>query len=86
MILVAFETIFNGIIYYKNVDDVEWNELNIDIETLNLLISNFGIKSSVLGKSIEYPSTGQEITMKYHGADISLHCGCNVPFDISILE
>ena len=90
MLLIEFNKNFNGIIHYRNVDDDKWNKLNIDIEILNLLISNFGIISTIIIQppciNIDNPSTGTEICMKYCGADISLHCGCNVPFNFSNLE
>lgn len=80
MILIEFRkdlTSGLNILRYRNVDDSNWNVLQIDIETLNLLILNFGIISANLECGeylcIDNPSTGKNINVKYCGADLELY-------------
>ncbi len=51
MLLIEFQQDLNygsnNILKYRNVDSDEWYYMYIDIETLNLLIENFGIVSTV---------------------------------------
>jgi len=80
MLFVEIPVNFNNglnIIKYRNVKEEDWYYLYIDIETLNLLIMNFGIISVYRNptKSIccDRPTTGNIIQMKYCGADIELN-------------
>ena len=66
-----------NIIKYKNVNDDKWYYLYIDIETLNLLVSNYGIISCVqeIGhRYVDSPLTGDEVYLEYCGAKIKLYC------------
>ena len=85
MILVEIPENFSqgeNIIKYKDVDDLDWYYLHIDIETLNLLINNFGILSTrrIPTKKIilDNATTGRECMLNYCGAKISLQCKNNV--------
>ena len=68
-----------NIIKYRNIRDDSWYYLYIDIETLNLLIMNFGIISTyrIPGKksTCDNPTTGTIVKVNYCGADIEMHCG-----------
>jgi len=52
---------------YKNMEDNEWHSIYLDLETLQLLISHYGIPSC--------PDTS--IQVKYCGADVQLSCKNN---------
>lgn len=94
MILVEILSVFDNIIRYKNPNDKCWNYLEMDIETLNLLINNFGIISTRYIPNhnptqkicADNPATGKEITLKYNGAHIRLNCGSNVYFYLPDIE
>ena len=84
MLLVEFEKNINEnlfIIRYKNINTEEWYFLYIDIETLNLLLQNFGIismlKIPTLLCSADNPMTGPKITIKYFKAEINMNCYYN---------
>lgn len=84
MLLIEFEeNITEGlnILKYRNVKDDNWYYLYIDIETLNLLVSNFGIIST---KRIptqyicaDNPLTSKNIIMKFCNAPININCNNN---------
>ena len=67
-----------NIIKYKNVNDYEWYYLEIDLETLNLLITNFGVISTykipTIKTNCDNMSTSKEIKLKYCGANIIINC------------
>ena len=66
-----------------------WYYLYIDIETLAILISNFGIISTIrnsLNICIDNEFTSKTINMKYCGAPISLHCLNKSSLYLPILE
>jgi hypothetical protein len=70
MIILEFHTNIEygmNIVKYKNRTDNDWHHLYIDIETLNLLIRNFG--------NCDSPTMPKIIELNYCGADISLICG-----------
>jgi len=62
----------------------------MDIETLNLLVTNYGIistcKMPTVSTSCDNPTTGDVVKLKYCGADVQLHCGNNTPFHLPHLE
>ena len=66
------------ILKYKMVEENDWYYLYIDIETLHILVSNFGIISTVLfppfSYCIDHPSTGADIKVSYGGAEVQLCC------------
>ena len=83
MIFIEFDCNFNNnIIKYKNIDDDNWYYLYINIETLNLLINNFGI----IYTNCDNPSTSRTIDLKYCGADIKMICNNKTPFYIPLIE
>lgn len=94
MLFIEFQTEFNygndNILKYRNVNDNDWYYMYIDIETLNLLVENFGIVSATqiptIYRCIDNPSTGKEINFKYCGANIKLKCGNDTPFYLPYLE
>lgn len=63
-------------IKYRNIDDHDWSYLECDIQTLSLLLSNFGIVSTTLYRygpqCLDNPTTGLTISATYCGAEISL--------------
>jgi hypothetical protein len=84
MIIIEFDSNLtdNGlnILKYRNVEDANWNYLYIDVETLNLLVTNFGIISTVrcLNEYIQMdtPNTPNTINIRYCGAAIQMFT-CN---------
>lgn len=93
MLFVEFQPKLNSglnIIKYRNVDDDSWYWMYIDIETLNLLITNYGIVSTYK-KPTQYTNcdnltTTKNIKLKYCGADIQLKCGNNGQFYLPHIE
>jgi hypothetical protein len=73
MILIEFETNLHSgvvnILKYKSINEDKWHFLFIDIETLNLLITNFGNFGS--------PTVSRIIELNYCGADVKLCCDKN---------
>ena len=80
----------NNIIKYRDIDDNKWHYLYVDIETLNLLILNFGILSSnripLQPIYTDNSSTGKNISVKYCGAKINMRCGNNSYVSLSSFE
>ena len=84
MILIEFPQKLEGNIHvmkYKTVEENDWYYMYIDIETLHLLVSNFGIISTILfppfSCCIDHPSTGSDIKVSYNGAEVHLFCCTN---------
>jgi hypothetical protein len=71
-------------ILYKEIDDNNWYSMNINLETLNLLLLNFGIIGKI--QSTPFETASKNIKLNYCGADISLYCGDNSPFYLPLLE
>ena len=94
MLFIEFETnlnsCYNNILKYRDIDDNNWFYLYIDIETLNLLIRNFGIISTIKIPTkytcSDNPSTGKEINLKYCGSNIKLYCENNTKFYLPDIE
>jgi hypothetical protein len=93
MLLIEFEHNLNyglNILKYRNVEDDSWYYLYIDIETLNLLVTNFGIISSMRMPThsicVDNPLTSKKINMKFCDASIGLYCGNNTYFYLPIME
>jgi hypothetical protein len=93
MLLIEFESNLNcglNILKYRNTTDDSWYYLYIDIETLSILLTNFGIISTLRMPTkpicIDIPETGKCIQMKFCDAPIELYCGNNAPFYLPILE
>lgn len=93
MLLIEFEeNVLSGpnILKYRNVEDDDWYYLYIDIDTLNLLLANFGIISTLRMPTkyicVDTPSTSKHIRMKYCDAPIELYCGNHTHFYLPILE
>jgi len=81
MIIIEFEPnlkdTFN-IIKYRNVNNDEWYYLEIDLETLNLIITNFGIISTykipTIKTNCDNETTSKTIKLKYCNANILINC------------
>ncbi len=62
----------------------------IDIETLNLLVTNYGIMSTykipTKITNCDNPTTSKIIKFKYFGADIKLYCCNNTTFYFPYIE
>ena len=93
MLLIEFEeNITDGlnILKYRDIDDAQWYYLYIDILSLTLLITNFGIISTKRTPTksicIDNYSTSKKININYCGASIDLYCGDNTRFYLPILE
>ena len=94
MLFVEFQREFNygydNILKYRDVNEEDWYYMYIDIETLNILVKNFGIISTVKiptrFTNADNESTGKEINLKYCGADIKLNCENNTKFYLPYIE
>lgn len=94
MLFIEFKPDLNNglnIIRYRNVDDHDWYYLYIDIETLNLLIRNFGIISTykipTKFTNCDNLTTSKNIKgINFCGIDIELKCGNNTPFYLPNIE
>lgn len=83
----------NIVLKYRHVNEICWCYLFVDIETLNLLVKNFGIYSTVKNinytrkfSSIDNMSTSKDIYVKYCGAEIKISCQKNTYQNISALK
>jgi hypothetical protein len=93
MLFIEFQTELNydeNILKYKNVDDDNWYYLYIDIETLNLLVTNFGIISTYKIPTkitcCDNETTSKNIKIMYCGANVELYCGNNSKFNLAKIE
>ena len=93
MLFIEFQTNLNSglnILKYRNIDDDSWYYLYIDIETLNLLVTNYGIISTykipTQFTNCDNPSTSKIIKLQYCGTDIQLCCGNNTLFYLPHIE
>lgn len=93
MLFIEFEeNIIDGlnILRYRNIYDDNWYYLYIDIETLNLLLKNYGIVSTkrlpTHNICIDTPLTSKCINIIFCGAPIELYCGNNTSIHLPILE
>jgi hypothetical protein len=93
MLFIEFETNLKSglnILKYRNINDDTWYYLYIEIETLNLLVRNYGIISTykipTKITNCDNPSTSKIIKLKYSGADIELWCGNNSSFYLPYIE
>ena len=93
MLFIEFQTNINygiNILKYRNINDDIWYYLYIDIETLNLLVTNYGIMSTykipTKITNCDNPTTSKIIKLKYCGADIKLCCGNNTTFYLPYIE
>jgi hypothetical protein len=93
MLFIEFQTNINhgmNIVKYRNINDDVWYYLHMDIETLNLLISNYGIISTykipTKFTNCDNPTTSKIINIKYCGADIQLCCGSKALFHLPLIE
>lgn len=67
----------SNLLKYRNIDDNKWYTIHIDIETLSLLLENFGIISN------EYQ---KKVIVNYCGSKIEMYCDNNSKFHLPILE
>ena len=93
MLLIEFEEKLThglNILKYRNIEDENWYYLYIDIKTINLLISNFGIiytkRIPSQNVCIDNPSTSKNITIDFCRAKINMHCGNNTQIYLPLLE
>lgn len=87
MLLIEFEENIEEndfIVRYKSEKEINWSYIRMDIETLNLLTSNFGIMStkfvpkvSTSSLTVTSPSSKQ-FDVTYCGVPITLNCGNNL--------
>jgi hypothetical protein len=87
MLFIEFQTNINdgiNILKYRTINDDSWYYLYIDIETLNLLITNYGIVSTykipTKFTNCDNPTKDNIIKLKYCGANIQLCCGSKTAF------
>ena len=93
MLFIEFETNLKSglnIVKYRNVDDDQWYYVYMDIETLNLLVSNYGIISTykfpTKYSNSDNETTSKVVKLKYCGANIRLYCGNNHSFYLPHIE
>lgn len=93
MLLIEFDSDLkynSNILKYRNIYDDAWEYLYIDIETLSILLANFGIISTLRIPTnpicLDTPLTGKNIKIKYCGADVELYCNNNSAFYLPIME
>lgn len=94
MLLIEFQiNIICGLnlLKYKNIDEDIWYYLYVDIETLNLLISNFGIFATRRIPTAEYTYTdnsytSKKINVQYCGAQIEFYCGNDMSMSVDLLN
>ncbi len=74
--------LLNGLnrITYRSIDEDTWQTMYIDVETLNLLLQNYGVISTApreIGRrvSVDRPETSRNLKLEYCGAEINLYCG-----------
>lgn len=80
MIFIEFQPNLNyrsNLIKYRDIHASNWYYLYLDIETLNLLVTNYGVITT-----FKFPTsfTSKIIELNYCGADIQLFCGNNAVF------
>lgn len=85
-----FVTNTNNLIRYKEVHSEEWYYMYVDIDTLSILVANYGIISTrkipTKVTNCDNYSTSREIKLLYHNAPISFYCGNNAPFYLPDIE
>ena len=93
MLLIEFQTnLHDGlhILKYRNIDDKDWRYLHIDMETLHLLVSNYGIVSTCRMPTgytnCDNPTTSKQMNLTYCGAAIQFFCGNTSAFDVQCIE
>lgn len=93
MLFIEFQTNLNSdlnILKYRDIENDSWYYLYIDIKTLNLLVTNYGIISTykipTKNTNCDNPTTSKIINLEYCGANIKLYCGNNTDFYIPYIE
>ena len=93
MLFIEFQKNLNdglNILKYRNIHDDNWYYLYIDLETLHLLVLNYGIISTykipTQFTNCDNPSTSKKIHVTYCGANIQLYCGNDSAFHLSLIE
>lgn len=93
MLFIEFQSNLNdglNMLKYRNIENDIWYYLYIDIETLNLLVTNFGIISTykipTKFTNCDNQSTSKNINLKYCNANIELYCGNNASFYLPNIE
>jgi len=93
MLLIEFQTNLSSgfnVLKYRNVDDDNWYYLHIDVETLHLLLQQYGVISThkipTKHTNCDNPTTSKTIKLKYCGAEIQMYCGNNAAFNILSIE
>jgi hypothetical protein len=79
-----------NILKYRDALDHNWYYLYIDIETLHLLLINFGVLSTYRIPtqvfSLDTPLTSTKINVTFSGAPLQLYCDSNAHFYLPIME
>lgn len=93
MLFIEFQTNLNSgvnIVKYRNINDDVWYYLYMDIETLHLLITNYGIISTykipTQPLNCDNPTTSKTVQLTYCGAGIQLYCGNKTSFYLPWIE
>ena len=93
MLFIEFQTNINSginILKYRHINNDNWYYLYIDVETLNLLVTKYGIMSTykipTKITNCDNPTTSKIIKLKYCGADIQLCCGNTTTFYLPYIE
>lgn len=93
MIFIEFSVNLHSglnLLKYRNIDDDIWYYMYIDIETLNLLVQNFGVISTWRNPTsftnCDNETTSKIVKLKYCNASIELFCGNNTKFNILHIE
>ena len=93
MLLIEFQINLNSglnILKYRNINDNIWHYLYVDIETLNLLVTNYGnistYKIPTNFTNCDNPTTSKIIKLQYCDANIQLYCDNNASFYLPYIE
>ena len=92
MIFIEFKPELQPIntIRYRNVTDDEWHYMEIDIQTLSVLLYNYGVISTLRlpdrFTNCDNPSTSRTMNLKFGGADIQLYAKNKSDFNLALIE
>ncbi len=79
-----------NVVKYRNVESEEWFYIYMDIETINLLLRNYGVISTKQIPSVyrccDNPTTGKTVRLNYCGAKLQIECGNDSKFYLPVLE
>ena len=73
MLIIEFDSNLkekDNMVFYRDIKDIRWNMIKIDMKTLNLLVSNFGYNAMYVRQALD--SYSYEVDCKYYNAGIKL--------------